>query len=188
MILKSLRDGYDELLNPICAGKDPKDEPPSAETEENFSIAMQLVHKAFDQMLGMYREALRSGLALDFDDLEQGAADLLEQPAIRETWQAQVDALLVDEFQDTNQRQRIIVEALSGSKGNLFVVGDAKQSIYRFRQADVTVFRSLRRDIQQRGGVSIELDTTFRSHAPLLGGMNDLLRDKMGEEEDPLRP
>src|SRR5205085_9215502 len=85
--------------------------------------------------------------ALDFDDLEAGAVALLAQPDVLRRWQGQVEALLVDEFQDTNERQRQIVEALAGVAdglaGRLFVVGDAKQSIYRFRGAEVSVFQQL---------------------------------------------
>jgi len=186
--LRALQSGYDEFLDPICGGKDSKSQPPTAESEENFAVALVLVKEAFSRMLENYREAMQDQLALDFDDLEQGAADLLQDPAIQAAWQAQVDAILVDEFQDTNLRQRQIVEALAGSGGRLFVVGDAKQSIYRFRQADVTVFRSLREDIKKRDGRSIDLDTTFRAHAPLLEGMNDLLKEFMGDVEDPVRP
>ena len=80
------------------------------------------------------------------------------------------------------------MRALAGSPGKLFVVGDAKQSIYRFRRADVTVFRSLRDEIRAQGGLYVDLDETFRTHKPLLDVMSDLLQASMGTEEDPSRP
>jgi ATP-dependent exoDNAse (exonuclease V) beta subunit len=135
-----------------------------------------------------YRNGLTQLGGLDFDDLESGAARLLSRPDLRELWQGQIDAVLVDEFQDTNQRQRVIVEALAGDAGRLFVVGDAKQSIYRFRRADVTVFCAMRQSIARKGGLPVDLNETFRSHAPLLAGMNDLLREVMGDREIPSRP
>jgi ATP-dependent helicase/nuclease subunit A len=95
----------------------------------------------------------------------------------------------VDEFQDTNARQREIVLALCGeTPGRLFVVGDARQSIYRFRQADVTVFRRMQQDIQLRGGLVVDLDLTFRAHTPLLQAAGDLLADVMGDQPDPEQP
>ncbi len=78
---------------------------------------------------------------------------------------------MVDEFQDTNETQRAIIYALAGLEppaadglpAELFVVGEGKQSIYRFRGADVSVFQQVERDIVERWGVQrIRLDTSFR--------------------------
>ncbi|MHC1740619.1 MAG: UvrD-helicase domain-containing protein [Anaerolineaceae bacterium] len=186
--LKGLQVAYDELLNPICGGKTANDEPPSAEGEAQFAQALALIKPAFELLTTAYRNGLNQLGGLDFDDLESGAAQLLKRPEIRALWQGQLDAVLVDEFQDTNQRQRDIVEALAGSSGSLFVVGDAKQSIYRFRRADVTVFRAIRHSIKFKGGLPIDLNETFRAHAALLASMNDVLRVVMGEKEDTSRP
>ncbi len=65
--------------------------------------------------------------------------------------------------------------------GRLFVVGDAKQSIYRFRGADVGVFRDLDRSIRARGGLPITLNRTFRAHDGLVNGLNDILQNRDGE-------
>ncbi len=187
-ILKDLQIAFDNLLSPISGGKPKNNLPPDDDTETTFFANLQLLRSAFDLMVDSYREALRQTGELDFDDLEAGAARLLRDPALQELWQTQVDALLVDEFQDTNQRQRDIVEALAGNAGKLFIVGDAKQSIYRFRRADVTVFRAIRQSIRNRGGLPIDLNITFRAHEALLSAMNDILKVVMGEIEDPSRP
>lgn len=186
--LRQLRTAFDEWIVPICGGKDSGNEPPNQETEQVFAEVLNLIKSAFTILVTDYKSALNQVSSLDFDDLEQGAAQLLQNLAIQEKWQSQVDALLVDEFQDTNQRQRAIVEALSGNSGKLFIVGDAKQSIYRFRRADVSVFRAIRQSIRRRGGIPVDLNLTFRAHAPLLSGMNDILRKIMGEKENPSRP
>ncbi len=186
--LTSLRAQYDDLLKPVCDGTKTDDERPTKESETLFIQALELMKPAFSLMEKSYRDGLTQLGGLDFDDLESGAAGLLSRPDLRELWQGQVDAVLVDEFQDTNQRQRVIVEALAGSEGHLFVVGDAKQSIYRFRRADVTVFRAIRQSIARKGGLHVDLNETFRAHAPLLAGMNDLLREVMGDREIPSRP
>ena len=107
---------------------------------------------------------------------------------IRVRWQGELDYLLVDEFQDTNARQREIVEGLAGAPGRLFIVGDARQSIYRFRGADVTVFRSVQKRVRDQGGLVADLDITYRAHDPLLLAMGDVLAACMGTEPDPTRP
>ncbi len=142
-----------------------------------------------------YRAAKENERALDFDDLEAGALRLFrDHPTVRARWQSEVAAILVDEFQDTNQRQRDLVRFLAGDAGStpapgrLFIVGDAKQSIYRFRGADVTVFREEREAIARAGGRSVELRTSYRAHRGLVEALNDLLRPVLGEEADPYLP
>ena len=76
--------------------------------------------------------------------------------------------------------------AKSGNK--LFVVGDARQSIYRFRGADVTVFRDLQAEIQEEGGLLIDLDRTFRTHEGLLSALGDLLEPIMNAADLVERP
>jgi ATP-dependent helicase/nuclease subunit A len=187
-IIKDLQAAYDKLIDPICGGRDPKGTPPDPAIEADFALASSLIKPAFEKMITSYRETLVQRGALDFDDLENGAVQLLSLPEIQVHWQGEIEALLVDEFQDTNERQRKIVRSLAGAPGKLFVVGDAKQSIYRFRRADVTVFRSLREEILAQGGLHVDLDETFRTHKPLLDVMSDLLQEKMGTVEDPSRP
>ncbi|MBK8046377.1 MAG: UvrD-helicase domain-containing protein [Anaerolineales bacterium] len=127
--------------------------------------------------------------ALDFDDLEQRAVALLTSNAdVRTRWQREVDALLVDEFQDTNSRQRDLVRLLNGDGRRLFIVGDAKQSIYRFRGAEVQVFRAERTRIETEGGVHTPLTTSYRSHAALLERLNTLLSHVLDRDADPERP
>ena len=127
--------------------------------------------------------------ALDFDDLELRAFQLLQSAPEVATYERQrVRALLVDEFQDTNERQRRLLEALLGhslgSDDRLFVVGDAKQSIYRFRGADVTVFRRVQRQIEGAGGSVCVLDRSYRAHKDLVSALNALLLGVMGESDD----
>ena len=126
--------------------------------------------------------------ALDFDDLVDRALRLLtEHESVRAYWHSTISAILVDEFQDTNQQQRDLI-ALLNAGGRLFIVGDAKQSIYRFQGADVAVFRGERKHIERTGGTHFGLPTSYRAHRELVLGLNDLLRPVLGEGEDPLRP
>jgi len=166
-------------------------------TDEALAAAMPGLRACFDYVCARYGIMKRERDALDFDDLEAGALALLESnAAVRARWQAETAALLVDEFQDTNDRQRRLVRCLDtrpaagagGSGGKLFIVGDAKQSIYRFRGADVTVFREERERIARAEGAVLPLATSYRAHGELLEVLNDLLRPVLGEDADPARP
>jgi ATP-dependent helicase/nuclease subunit A len=157
--------------------------------EQRLAEAVPALKVLFEQAATEYQRLKEERQALDFDDLEAGALALLqENPAVRTRWQEEIRALLVDEFQDTNGRQRDLVTLLNGDRGRLFIVGDAKQSIYRFRGADVVVFRSERKRIEHHGGAVVSLETSYRAHRDLIAGLNDLLRPVLGEEADPERP
>ncbi|MFQ5942318.1 MAG: UvrD-helicase domain-containing protein [Anaerolineales bacterium] len=180
-VVHELQDRYDEHLNLWIGGANSKDTPPSAETNEAWAEQLPRLTALFDRALSSYRRALDSRRALDFDDLEAGALKLLERPEIQATWRERVQAVLVDEFQDTNDRQRRIIDALVGDRpGGLFAVGDARQSIYRFRGADVRVFRQKRQEVESSGGLVPDIELSFRAHAPLLASVDDFVGPLMG--------
>ena len=186
--MKTLRAHFDDALAPLL-----KKKPVSWALDERCTGDLPRLRRLFEHALAEYNRLKEERRALDFDDLEAGALALLERnDEVRARWQSQVKAVLVDEFQDTNSRQQQIVYALSGfgesQTGALFVVGDSKQSIYRFRGADVTVFRQVQTDVAAIGGRHIALDRTFRAHAPLVSLTNDLLAPILGERDDPERP
>lgn len=146
----------------------------------------------FRQALQEYGTLKGRRQEVDFDDLESGALRLLrENPEVAAYVRGRYKAVLVDEFQDTNDRQRRLIEALLGAApgqvGRLFIVGDAKQSIYRFRGADVTVFRQVEQEIARAGGRIHHLDRTYRAHAGLVGVLNDLLAAVLGDGEGDAR-
>jgi len=117
---------------------------------------------------------------LDFDDLESNVLRLMRDYAsVKEYWQNQICALLVDEYQDTNDRQRELINLLNGDMKRLFIVGDGKQSIYRFRGADVAVFRQ-EQEVISREGSSFKLSTSYRAHPELLHNLNILLEPVLG--------
>ena len=182
--IATLRENYDILLNPLTGGKKPDDPSPSPEAEALFEQLLPLLREAFDSIHQAYKELVQDRRGLDFDDLEYGALQLLRREEIRSHWQGELDAVLVDEFQDTNQRQREIAEALAGAAGRLIIVGDRRQSIYRFRQADVTVFGEVQDRIQREGGLVIDLNKTYRAHEPLLLATGDLLEAVINTRED----
>ncbi|WP_455999890.1 UvrD-helicase domain-containing protein [Phascolarctobacterium succinatutens] len=102
------------------------------------------------------------------DDLDLLAIEYLQKnEELRKKYQERYKYIMVDEFQDTNERQRQLIYLLCGNKldstNNLFIVGDVKQSIYRFRHADVSVFTKVKEDIAQNAGQNLGMKTNFRS-------------------------
>lgn len=148
-------------------------------------LAQQIVPgliAVFQQANQWYAGAKTRQGKLDYDDLEYNSLQLLRNfNSVRLYWQDQIKALLVDEFQDTNHRQRELVALLNGDNRNLFIVGDGKQSIYSFRGADVAVFREEQAKIQ-KSGESFHLANSYRAHPGLLNNLNKLLKPVLGEE------
>lgn len=157
--------------------------------DAQLAEAISRLRRLFESAAERYAAHKRERNALDFDDLEARALVLLnESETARRYWQSQIEAILIDEFQDTNHRQRDLLNQLAGRPGKRFMVGDAKQSIYRFRGADVSVFRAERELVAQNGGRHLDLNTSYRAHQALLTGMNDLLRPVLGQVADSNRP
>lgn len=139
-----------------------------------------------------YERMKRQRGALDFADLMRLLRDALrEHTALRREWKRRYDAVLVDEFQDTNRVQRDLLfllrerrdaeralapgQSLTASElepSGLLVVGDAKQSIYAFRGAEVAVFLDTERSIAEAGGDRMELTESFRALDEVLGAVN----------------
>ena len=181
-IYDEIKKFFDLYLNPLTGGKDSKDKPPLEETEVLFELLLPLLREAFELVHKAYQDLVENDQALDFEDLEYKAQQLLQNPGIRAYWQGELQALLVDEFQDTNRIQQEIVRALAGTPGHLFIVGDPRQSIYRFRKADVTVFKAEEARIKSDDGRVIELKRTYRAHAPLLDATGYLLAGVINAE------
>ena len=124
-----------------------------------------------------FREKDRRGL-MEFSDAEHLTVRLLEQESVREILADQFEEIMVDEYQDTNEVQNVLFQALSRQGKNLFLVGDVKQSIYRFRLADPTIFLDKYRrwphaDRAVEGeGRKLILSRNFRSRAEVLHGAN----------------
>jgi len=168
---------------------------PAAELNEldrKAAHAVPLLRSVFQMALESLTALKAERQALDFADLEGRTLELLQNQAVLDHWQSTISAILVDEFQDTNHRQVELIKQLRGDPdrfpGRLFLVGDAKQSIYRFQGADVAALRHERDHIEDTGGLCVTLSTSYRAHRELVEGLNDLLRPVLGESADPDRP
>jgi len=134
--------------------------------------------RSFD---AVYKEAKARESALDFEDLQLQARDLLQlNEKAREDARWRFRSILVDEFQDTNRLQCELVDLVAGEE--VFFVGDEFQSIYRFRHADVEVFRERR---AASAGV-LPLTENYRSRPEVLSVVNHLFGAEFGAEYEPL--
>lgn len=130
--------------------------------------------------VGRFRDRFAAEGYLSFNDLMVRARDLLrDHPEVRKREAGRIRSLLVDEFQDTDPLQYEILFFLSEEKetdaaGKLFIVGDPKQSIYRFRGADIEAFQDAMRRITADGGGVLSLTSNFRSPEEILSPLNHL--------------
>ncbi len=148
--------------------------------DEQAAEELQLWKVLWEKVACTYARLKEKRHALDFDDLEIKAMMLLsasEKDQRLEEFLRGIQHVMVDEFQDTNQVQQAIIYALAhpsdGEK--LFVVGDAKQSIYRFRQAQVSVFNRTSQDVREATGHDpVALDISYRTHGQLVKAVNHI--------------
>ncbi len=144
-----------------------------------------LLQALLDGFASQYAAAKRRESALDFEDLQLAARDLLRaRPEILEREQLRFRRISVDEFQDTNRLQCELVDLIADGPADkeVFFVGDEFQSIYGFRHADVAVFRERR--AEEGGGLA--LTRNYRSRADVLAAVNHLFREEFGDEFQPL--
>lgn len=175
--IKTLRESTREFFSWLNPGKNKSLRTPEEENE--YDEVIDCCRRLFPRLVARYKQALADRNALDFDGLEENALAVLSIPEVRAKWQKLIRYVLVDEFQDTNARQTQLVRILANQPGKLFVVGDEKQSIYRFRRADVSVFAKTAEEIRRSGGLTIVLNETYRSHHELMAAMGSILEPAM---------
>ncbi|MGC9220062.1 MAG: UvrD-helicase domain-containing protein [Solirubrobacteraceae bacterium] len=132
-----------------------------------------------------YRDLKRERSVLDFADLELMARDLLADHQLAGSYRDRFLRVMIDELQDTNRVQLELIDAIAGL--DLFMVGDAQQSIYGFRHADVELFRQ-RGEHLARLGARASLTTNFRSQPAILAVVNAAFAGALGTSFMALRP
>jgi ATP-dependent helicase/nuclease subunit A len=148
-----------------------------------------VAHGLLDRLLGTfgerYRRRKRECSGADFEDLELMTRELLSAAGeLRDRYRERFELVMVDELQDTNRVQLELIESVS--RDNLFTVGDAQQSIYAFRHADVELFERRGRRLQALGARAT-LQTNFRSRPEILAALNSAFATALGERFIPLR-
>ena len=195
--LKQTWDGAKNALKPLCSWLDVSGEEAMEDLRAVAPAMLALLDLTADFSAAFRAEKLRLNAA-DFSDLEHLALTLLVSPGgtpteLGEQISARYAEIMVDEYQDTNEVQNAIFRAVSKEGKNLFTVGDVKQSIYRFRLADPTIF--LRKyaafkphdEAADGEGRKLTLSRNFRSRREILDAANfvfeNILSIEMGELE-----
>jgi ATP-dependent helicase/nuclease subunit A len=204
---KPLEDLFDEAsflasVAPVKNGSDPL-----AEDWNWVRGQMTALLRLAQNFAARFAARKRDDGVLDFHDLEQFALKLLwdfaaDKPTpTAERWRGKLRFVFVDEYQDINAAQDKIIQALSREpfgvppsggiaeppeggtpNANRFLVGDVKQSIYRFRLADPKIFRDYAKSWRGKDGQTISLAENFRSREPLLNFVNSVFSLVMREE------
>lgn len=128
-----------------------------------------------------YEKRLAVNNALDFDDLLMVTVKILtEYPEIREKYQKRFNYIMIDEYQDTNRTQYLLARYLAGDTGNLCAVGDADQSIYGWRGADIRNILDFEKDYP--GARLLKLEQNYRSTVKILDAANAVIENNTGRK------
>jgi DNA helicase II / ATP-dependent DNA helicase PcrA len=157
-----------KMLNGIGAAKN------ELITPDEYA-ASNYVSEVIRRVYQRYQEILVANNAMDFDDLLMNTVALFEQrPDVLQRYQQKYQHILVDEFQDTNTAQYALLRQLAAGHGNLFAVGDADQSIYKWRGAD---FRNINRFREHYPTAElILLEQNYRSTQVILDAAKAIIR------------
>jgi len=163
-------------------------------TEELVMLApvVEALVRLVSEFAARYARKKQDKGLMDFNDLEHYCLAVLldpsstpDQPRPSEVaieYQGRFVEVLLDEYQDTNRVQEMIVELISRREGNRFMVGDVKQSIYRFRLAEPSLFlEKYRSYLSGEGGQRIDLSRNFRSRREVVDAVNCIFRQIMYE-------
>ena len=132
-----------------------------------------------------YQKILKKNNAMDFDDLIMKTVELFKQdPEVLEYYQRRFKYVMVDEYQDTNTAQFQLIRFLAGGTGNLCVVGDDDQSIYKFRGANIK--NILFFEEYYKDATVIRLEQNYRSTSNILNAANGVIAHNMGRKEKTL--
>lgn len=174
-ILKQLN--YDEkmlpvkrVLNEISKAKDEMLTPQEMLKRAGYDNLKQSVAKVYE----IYQSRLKTADAMDFDDMLCKTVELFQKcPDILEFYQNQFKYIMVDEYQDTNKVQYKFVSKLAAKYGNICVVGDDDQSIYKFRGATIENILSFENTF--KGAKMIRLEQNYRSTQNILNAANGVI-------------
>ena len=144
------------------------------------------VGEVIKRVYARYQEILQANNAMDFDDLLLNTVLLLQRnPLIAEKYRQQYQHVLIDEFQDTNLTQYNLIRRLVGEGGNLFIVGDTDQSIYKWRGADIRNLQRFQQDYPE--ATTVLLEENYRSTQTILDAATAVIRRNRNRVDKSLR-
>ncbi len=163
----------------ISSAKNDMMEPDIFEREYRNDYRMSMISRIYK----LYQSKLKANNALDFDDLILCTVKILSlNPDVLMKYQSRFEYVLVDEYQDTNNVQYNFIKLLSDGYGNICVVGDDDQSIYRFRGANINNILNFQSDFEN--AKVIRLEQNYRSTQTILNAANEVIghnRGRMGK-------
>ncbi len=171
--------GHRAILNEISRAKDSLLTPDAyaGRPEVSGNVRLQTVAKCYQ----LYQNRLLEADAMDFDDLLCKVIDLFEaRPDIADRYRLRYPYIMVDEYQDTNHAQSRLVSMLAEGSGNLCVVGDDDQSIYKFRGA--TIENILNFEDEFKNCAVIRLEQNYRSTQTILDAANAVIAKNIGRK------
>ena len=165
------------VLNEISRAKDNLLTPEEYKRQNEQDYRLAIVAKAY----ALYQKELKNANAMDFDDLIVNTVELFTKcPDVLEQYQNRFKYVMVDEYQDTNHAQYVFVDLISRKNGNLCVVGDDDQSIYKFRGATIENILSFEESYPK--SKVIRLEQNYRSTQNILDAANSVITNNIGRK------
>jgi len=161
-----------------------------------WSVYMDDMHKTYESGVTLFRiisnfdsvyeQIKRDNGLLDFSDIEHFAIKILENPVVALEYRQKFEYIFIDEYQDSNILQERIIDSIK-SPNNVFMVGDIKQSIYKFRLAEPEIFQQKYNFFKSNNApdsISIDLNQNFRSKPPIITAVNGIFSHLMEYDDD----
>ena len=162
------------IMNTISRAKDKLITPeqfPTTNSDGKADFQLGVIRDVYVE----YQKRLKAANALDFDDIIMKTVQVFRADhEVLEYWQRRFDYIMVDEYQDTNMAQYELVKLIAGGSGNLCVVGDEDQSIYRFRGATIENILSFEKEFDAE---VVKLEQNYRSTSNILDAANAVIRN-----------
>jgi len=146
----------------------------------------KMLHQILEMFHQIYSGNKREKSLLDFSDIEHFAIEILRNPEAAQEYRDKFQYIFIDEYQDSNLLQETIIEAIKRND-NVFMVGDIKQSIYKFRLAEPEIFQkkyALYKDPEEIYSTKIDLNRNFRSKESIIQAVNGVFSHLMDYDKD----
>ncbi len=169
------------ILSAISGAKDELVPPDEFRARAAGDFRMGRIAEAYDE----YQKTLKSSNAMDFDDLIMKTVELFKADGeVLDSYQKRFRYIMVDEYQDTNTAQFQLIRLLAGEKGNLCVVGDDDQSIYKFRGANIRNILDF--EHYYPDATVVRLEQNYRSTRNILDAANAVISNNVGRKDKSL--
>lgn len=187
--VKGLREEYKKIIGSIKKQIPNKSLEDFSKDINYMHTAMSALYKLIDHLMVIFKAKKIENAIVDFSDVEHYALEILRNKEIGETYKNKFNYIFIDEYQDSNRLQETLIDQIKRNN-NVFMVGDVKQSIYRFRLADPGIFNeksSLYPNNETAEGLDrkIDLNKNFRSRKEILDStnyiFNNIMSAKIGE-------